>query len=148
MWERENRKELIGKGELFFLSHPGKEEIFSGYGLTVEEGSKGNLVGLLMVDRPRPADPEWLRRVERNFGEYQLVPMTATGERGIVCRMKVETESIQHLRQHFSEKSTAIRSALKPLLEELPKPLFRLQWDDEEQLWRSQFVSPSEPSDT
>ena len=148
MGERETGKELIGRGELFFLIHPGKEEIFSGYGLAVEEGSKENLVGILMVDRPRPADRNWLKRVEKNFGEYQLIPMTATGERGIVCQMNVESESLHHLRKYFTEKTTAIRSALKPLLEELPKPFFRLQWDDEEQLWRSRFVSPSEPSDT
>ena len=31
MKEYAPRKETIGKGELLFLSHPGAEEIFSGY---------------------------------------------------------------------------------------------------------------------
>jgi hypothetical protein len=139
MGEREKGKEKIGRGELFFLGHPGKEEIFSGYGLTIEEGSKGKLVGVLMVDRPRPADPNWLRQVERNFGEYQLVPMTATGERGIVCRMEIEQESLNYLRQYSSDKSSAIREVLKPLLDKLPKPRFILSWNEERQLWQSRW---------
>lgn len=105
MGEREKGREVIGKGELFFLSHPGKEGIFSGYGLTVEEGSRRNLVDILMVDRPKPVDRNWLRQVERHFGHYQLVPMTATGERGIVCQMEVEPESQKHIRQFSFEKS-------------------------------------------
>ena len=57
MGEREPRKEIIGRGELFFLCHPGTEDTFSGYGLTVQPGDKDILVGLLMIDRPGPADP-------------------------------------------------------------------------------------------
>ena len=70
MGEREPRKETINKGELFYLSHPGKEMIFSGYGLTLHSDKKGYLAGLLMVDRPKPIDPEWLQQVEEVFGEY------------------------------------------------------------------------------
>ena len=77
MKEREPREETIGKGEFFVLWHPGTEEIFSGYGLTMQPGSKEFLVGLLMVDRPTPVDPAWLKEVEATFGEYQLVAMTA-----------------------------------------------------------------------
>ena len=87
MGEKEPRKEIIGKGELFFLGHPGTEETFSGYGLTMQPGSKEFLVGLLMVDRPRPVDPEWLNDVEATFGEYHLVPMTAAGEQGLPIRL-------------------------------------------------------------
>lgn len=79
--------EIPKRGDLYFLSHPGTENVFSGYGLVAREGFKDYLVGVLMVDRPRPADPEWLRLVEETFGEYELVEMTATGERGIVCQM-------------------------------------------------------------
>jgi hypothetical protein len=128
MGEREQGKEVIGRGELFFLGHPGKEETFSGYGLTVEEGRKENLVGVLMVDRPRPVDREWLKQVERSFGEYQLVPMTATGERGIVCQMEIEQESLAHLRQISTWKAEDIEKALEPLLEEPPRPKFVLSW--------------------
>ena len=64
MVEREPAKETIGRGDLFFLWHPGTGQIFSGYGLAMRPGSKDLLSGLLMVDRPRPADPEWLAEVE------------------------------------------------------------------------------------
>jgi hypothetical protein len=62
--ERERGKKLVGRVELFFLSHPGREEIFSGFGLTVEEGSKENPIGILMVNRPRSVDQEWLNRIK------------------------------------------------------------------------------------
>ena len=41
-------------GQLFFLRHPGSDFTFSGYGLASEAGRKDLLVGLVMVDRPRP----------------------------------------------------------------------------------------------
>jgi hypothetical protein len=59
-----------------------------------------------MVDRPKPANPEWLKQVENAFGAYQLVPMTKTGERGIACQMHIEPESLSHLCQ-FSGKQIA-----------------------------------------
>jgi hypothetical protein len=69
MGEREPRKETIGKGELHFLHHPGTANKFSGYGLTTQVGRKDSLVGVLMVDRPKPVDPEWLKNVDEAFGE-------------------------------------------------------------------------------
>ena len=140
MGETEPRRESVGRGELFFLSHPGTENTFSGYGLTVESGKQDLLVGLLMIDRPRPANPEWLSAVERTFGALQLIPMTTRGERGIVCRMQVETPSLAHLRQFPSEKAVAIKTALEPLLATLPNPVFSLRWNEESRLWESQMV--------
>ena len=80
MKEREPRKEIIRKGELFLLWHPGTVDVFSGCGLTMWPGSQEFLVGLLMVDRPRTANPEWLERVEATYGECHLVEMTKAGE--------------------------------------------------------------------
>lgn len=142
MTEREPRKEIVGKGELFYLGHPGTKDTFSGYGLTTWTGSKDFLVGLLMVDRPDPADPAWLERVQKTFGEYQLVPMTATGERGIACHMQVVPDSVDHLRQFPSQKSAAITKALEPFLKHPPRPAFLVRWDQEAGLWRSQLASP------
>jgi len=144
MREREPGKETIGKGELLFLWHPGTEQIFSGYGLTMQSGSNEFLAGLLMVDRPRPADPEWLAEVEATFGECHLVAMTAAGERGIACQMQIEPESLPHLRRFPGEKAAAIQTALKPLLENPPKPAFTLRWDEEARLWRSRFARLAE----
>ena len=67
-----------------------RAKIELGYGLAMRPGSNELLAGLLMVDRPRPADPQWLADVEATFGECHLVAMTAAGERGIACQMQIE----------------------------------------------------------
>ena len=139
MVEREPRKEVIQRGELYFLWHPTTSDIFSGYGLTMQEGRKDRLVGLLMVDRPQPVDPQWLEDVKLVYGDYELVPMTADGDRGIVCQMYVAQESLSYLKQFESPKTAAIQQALSPLLEEKPNPMFRVLWDPELGLWRSYF---------
>ncbi len=144
MKEREPRKETIGRGELFFLCHPGTEHAFSGYGLTTQPGRNEFLFGLLMVDHPRPADPEWLQQIEDIFGAVRLVAMTATGERGIACQMQIEQESLHHLRPFPGEKATAIQNALKPFLEHPPNPIFSLHWDNDSRLWRSEFAPSTE----
>ncbi len=141
MGERQKGKETIGRGDLFFLTHPGMEEYFAGYGLAVHPERKDVLVGVLMIDRPKPADPEWLREVENSFGGYHLVPMTDKGERGIVCQMVIEEESLGYLRTHSSEKAAAIKTALQPLLETPPKPTISLGWDEERKIWISKVPS-------
>ena len=97
MRETEPRKEIIQRGELYFLWHPTTSDVFSGYGLTMQEERKDRLVGLLMVDRPRPVDPQWLEDVKLVYGDYELVPMAANGDRGIVCQMYVAKESLPYL---------------------------------------------------
>lgn len=140
MQEREPRKETIGRGELFFLGHAGTSEMFSGYGLTQRAGSKEFLVGLLMVDRPVPVSPTWLKEVEEAFGEYQLIPMTGTGERGIVCQMQIDPESLPYLRRFPGAKSAAIREVLEPLLINPPKASFTLSWDSARRVWVSELA--------
>jgi hypothetical protein len=144
MQEREPTKETIERSTLFFLWHPGTEHIFSGYGLAMRPGSNELLAGLLMVDRPWPADPEWLAEVEATFGECHLVPMTPAGERGIACQMQIEPDSLPHLRRFPGEKTAAIQTALKPLLENPPKPVFTLRWDEEARAWCSRFAPLAE----
>lgn len=146
MKEREPNKESIGKGELLYLWHPGTPSTFTGYGLTVQEGKKGKLTGLIMVDRPSKADPEWLDEIERTYGEYQLAPMTAGGDRGIVCQLSVEPESQQYLRRGPSEKSREIKESLKSLIEEPPSPVFNMWWDEDVHLWRSLMTAHMELS--
>jgi hypothetical protein len=97
--EREPHTEVIQPGQLYFLAHPGSE-LFSGYGLTTHQGRKDRLVGLLMVDRPHPVDTKWLNEIEQRYGEYQLFPMTATGERGLLTQMRVASDSLTHLGRH------------------------------------------------
>lgn len=97
-----------------------------------------------MVDRPRPVDPDWLQEVERTYGEYQLLKMAATGERGIACQMQIEPESRVHLKRIPTAKSDAIAKALKPLTENLPNPLFSLWWDKDIRQWRSLMTAQME----
>ena len=97
-----------------------------------------------MVDRPKPVDPEWLSRVENAFGEYQLVRMTQTGKRGILCQMLVEPKSAQYLSGFSFEQATAIKSALNPLLEHPPKPAFYMRWNEDMRIWESQIAYPNE----
>ncbi|MCL4266688.1 MAG: hypothetical protein KJ069_26080 [Anaerolineae bacterium] len=139
-------KEYIERGALVYLWHPGTEEVFSGYGLTLADGRPDRLVGLLMVDRPEPVSVAWLEQVGNTFGGYQLLAMTASGEQGIACQMQIEPDSLPYLRRFPSEKSEAIQSALRPLLDYLPQPVFAVQWDDTTRTWRSEFiVSPELP---
>ena len=144
MGEREPFKECIQRGDIYLLIHPGAEGIFSGYGLATTSGRNDALVGLLMVDRPYKVDPSWLNRVEEVFGEYQLVPMAASGERGILCRMQIDIDSIQHLQKYPFENTNTVQQALLPLLDSPPKPVFKMFWDPEHYLWRSQIQYPNE----
>jgi hypothetical protein len=114
MHERAPREETIGRGEVLFLSHPGTEDIFSGYGLTMQPGAEKLLVGLLMIDQPHPADPEWLAEVGATFGEYELVAMTPAGERGIACQMQIEPESLPHLRRFPGDWAAPMEAARQP----------------------------------
>jgi hypothetical protein len=92
-----------------------------------------------MVDRPFPADEEWLRGINETFGECRLVPMTATGERGLACQMEIDPESVEHLRTIPSMKSLAIQASLRPFVEESPTPKLRLSWDDQRRVWAGEF---------
>jgi hypothetical protein len=129
----------IARATLYFLWNPG-QGTFSGYGLTAEAGHKDHLVGLLMVDRPHPVDPNWLSAVENAFGGYTLHAMTATGERGILCQMWIEKDSLSYLRRLPTPKSEAIRTALTPLLDALPNVHLEMHWDKQRHLWRSTFL--------
>lgn len=136
--EGEPHSEVIRPGQLYFLTHPGSD-LFSGYGLTTHDGRKDRLVGLVMVDRPQPADPNWLAEIERLYGTYELFPMTATGERGLLAQMRVATDSLDYLERFDHPVATELNQALQPMLDTLPTPVLKLHWDEEYQLWRSDF---------
>jgi hypothetical protein len=124
---------------LMVLWHPGTRNIFSGYGLRI---TPAHLVGLVMVDRPRPVDPAWLEEIRQTFGEYELVPMTTGGERGILCQMRIAEESRVHLRVWRRAPSKAIRRALVPLLADLPAVTLAMAWDENRGSWISTIIRP------
>jgi len=136
--------ESIARGDLFFLWHPTAPTLCSGYGLVVQDDHMEHLVGLLMVDRPRPAPAAWLAKVEKAFGNYVLVPMAAPDERGIVCHIHVETDSLTYLAPTTQAVAEEIQTALQPLLDHPPRPRFHVKWNPDSQLWQSSFYSETE----
>ena len=150
-FSEENEEEAIrgpvtdpGENRLYYLGHPNQPELFSGYGLAIWPDSRSLLVGALMIDRPRPADPDWLAEIEATFGPYQLVPMTSRGERGLLCQMQIRPDSLAHLRHIPGPQTKALQEALRPLLRRLPTPLLALWWDPETGCWRSQMAPSAE----
>jgi hypothetical protein len=125
--------------ELLYLWHPGTQDIFSGYGLSLATSS--HLVGIVMIDRPTVADPAWLENVQNTFGAYQLTAMTHQGERGIVCQMRVAEESTPYLKTFNDYPLTSmIRTALLPLLNDPPAITLALRWDQASGYWVSTIV--------
>ena len=129
----------VSRGDLYFLWHPGTNFVFSGYGLTTKAGQKDLLVGLVMVDRPQPVSRAWLARVKQNFGGYELYPMTASQERGIVCQMRIEPKSLELVSTLDDPLSERLRVALTPLLLQPPQPRLFLHWDLAGNVWQSQL---------
>jgi hypothetical protein len=124
---------------LTYLWHPGTRDHFSGYGLTI---APYRLVGLVMVDRPHPVDPNWLAEIERVFGGYQLVPMIRGGEHGILCQMHVAPESRSYLRTITHPMVAEIREALSPLLVDPPAVTLAVAWDQTSGCWLSTIMNP------
>lgn len=124
--------------ELHFLWHPGTRDVFSGYGLTVRPA---HLVGVVMVDRPTVADPAWLAEIAETFGAYELVPMTESGERGIVCQMEIAIESMSYLKGFgHAPRARALFDALVPLMEHPPAVTLSLAWDGATRHWTSRIA--------
>ncbi len=121
--------------ELMALWHPGTSDTLSGYGLRL---GPFHLVGIVMVDRPMQADPQWLAKVERAFGPYQLAVMSRQGERGLVCQMYILPQSAEHLRPLVHPLRTALTHALMPLVHAPPAVTLVLMWDPASATWVSQ----------
>ena len=132
----------VAKGDLLFLWHPETHDTFSGFGLAMEPGRGDLLAGLLMVDRPHPVSPAWLRRVRATFGDFELYVMTASHERGIACQLRVEHASLPYVRSLDVPAAQPMRRALMPLLVQPPRPRFCVKWNPVRQLWTSRFDIP------
>ena len=126
---------------LLYLWHPGTRDTFSGYGLA---RAPAHLVGLVMIDRPRSADPAWLEEIKTTFGAYQLAAMTHKGERGMVCQMHIAQESLPHLTTFAHPLTRSIRTALLPLLDHPPAVTLALRWDPASGAWVSTILKGGE----
>jgi hypothetical protein len=126
-----------------FLLHEGEVQ-FSGYGLVVLDGCPHHLVGLLMVDRPKPASVAWLNEIEDKFGPVELQPMTRSGERGLVCHMWIDEASLVHVRQLPGGFTQILQQVLSVLLMHPPAPQLDVSWDATTRLWVSTFHQASQ----
>lgn len=126
------------RGDLLFLLHEDEVQ-FSGYGLVVLDGCPHHLVGLLMVDRPKPASAAWLKEIEAKFGPVELHPMTRGGERGLVCHMWIDEASLVHVRQLPGGFTQILKQVLSVLLIHPPAPQLDVAWDAATRLWVSTF---------
>ena len=142
MAEKRDARYSLRAPKITFLWHPGTKDIFSGYGLVL---GPGHLVGLVMVDRPKPLDPAWLAVIEQTFGSYQLVAMTQSGERGIVCQMHIAKASTRYLRVLPHPRTEELRDVLVPLLADLPAVTLALAWSPKTRYWVSQIVDRRVP---
>ena len=74
LWGNANpQRETVGRGELRCLYHP-HTAATSGYGLTLAPNRPDLLTGLLMVDRPHPADPACGRPSKRPTANADWCP--------------------------------------------------------------------------
>lgn len=123
---------------IYGLWHPGRR-IFSGYGLGLHPDQSDVLVGLLMVDRPRPVDHAWLGLISIMYGDIEIYQMTSDGSAGIACQMFITEESRAFVRPVNLPNAAAIGEILVSFLEAKPSIHLDLNWNRQQQIWESQF---------
>jgi len=134
---------MASKNPLYFLTHEGNPDIFSGYGIPVLDGKKSPLLGMLMVDRPSTCPDEYLQDLTARFGGVLIGKMTKNGDRGILTEMIIEEPmSLGLLKDGLCDPiAEGIGGYLLTCLKDryLPKPKLRLHWSSEERLWVSEL---------
>jgi|GEM_PF-3474494 len=135
---------MASKNPLYFLTHEGNPDIFSGYGIPVLDGEKSSLLGMLMVDRSSTCPEEYLHDLAATFGGVLIGQMTKNGDRGILTEMVIEEPvSLGLLKDGFFDPiAEGIGGYLLTCLKDryLPKPKLKLHWSSEERLWVSELV--------
>lgn len=128
---------------LYFLTHEGNPGVFSGYGISLKEGTKSPLIGMLLLDRPMKCPPEYLDRIYDAFGDYQIGPMTSNGDRGLYTRMTIEDPlSLDLLRDDiYNSVAEMIADVLHNSVKGgfMPNPKLRVRWSPEARLWVSEL---------
>lgn len=128
---------------LYFLTHEGKPEIFSGYGIPLNEGEKSPLIGMLMVDRPSRCPETYIRELRETFGEAIIGPMTTGGDRGLYTRMSIgDPLSLYLVRDDLCPPSMEETKYVLNLALEggfLPRTRLKMHWSRKDHLWISEF---------
>ena len=68
--------------------------------------------------------------------------MTQGGERGLICQMHIAAESEPYLKVLDSPLTDSIRTALLPLLDQLPLVTLALTWYPWRRFWVSNIIRP------
>jgi hypothetical protein len=84
------------KKPLYFLTHEGRPELFSGYGIPIMD-EMSPLMGMLIVDLPEDRLENHLKKIYRLFGEFMVGPARAKGGMGIFSEMWIEDPYSQKL---------------------------------------------------
>lgn len=123
-----------------------QEGICAAYGLPIQPGRAGWLVGLFLIEEPYPVKQYWLDMVEKEFGSYALLPMGKTG-RGIACQMWIEPGSREYLRRFDfpNQVDAEVINSLRPLLKVNPAVRFRVRYLPTLQTWTRTFGIPDRP---
>lgn len=133
-----NKQRSIEKKKLHYLTHNDKN-VFSGYGIPIKNDKK-YLVGLLMIDRPEKADEEWLKLIYEQFQELTLMVMSSKGDRGMFCQMEINDNSLNKIIELNAPLDNKVKRALFRHMYELPKPYFKMEWDNNVNLWKSEPI--------
>lgn len=127
---------MLQNTDVRYLWHPGTTDTFSGYGLRID---KDRIAGLLMVDRPCIAPESYINYIMETFGECDLYPMTTDGSRGVICRMTIAADSTQFVKDLGFHVNELILERFRPLLQNLPRPHFKMKYSPAHRLWLSEF---------
>jgi hypothetical protein len=127
---------------LYFLTHEGNAQMFSGYGIPLNEG-KSPLVGMVMIDRPNRCPESYIKELREVFGEAIIGPMTFNHDRGLYTWMNIkDPASLELVRDdlyspNIDETRYVLDLAAKAGF--LPKARLKLSWSSERQVWLSEF---------
>lgn len=129
----------MSKKTLYFLTHEGEPESFSGYGIPILEDEKSPLIGMLLVDVPEEGLEDYFDKIYKTFGEFMVGPVTRKGEMGMYAEMWVEDPFSEKLLKQGIGDSVAqdigeiLRKSLKSGF--LPNPKFKVRWTREGRIW-------------
>lgn len=130
---------------LYFLTQPGGE-LFSGYGIPAQQSRKDHLYGLMMIDRPQPANRQWLADVEATFGDLRLYEMTRQGDRGLLAQLHIRDESLSYVQEKHGPITAELERVVCIHCHDPPKVSLNTWWDAERGLWRSEFHLEARPA--
>lgn len=128
---------------LYFLTHEGDQNVFSGYGIPFASSDKSHLLGILIIDGPYRYPKDYIKSLEDAFGEAVVGPVTVNGDIGLYTQMRIsDPYSLSLVRSDlYGRNLEETRYILNFALEKgcIPKTRLKLYWSREKGLWISEF---------